>query len=36
MFFLAKYMGSYEINKIGNKFLIRNGDKAVVIEKNNW
>jgi hypothetical protein len=36
MFFLAKYMGSYDINKIGNKFLIRNGDKAVVIEKNNW
>jgi hypothetical protein len=36
MFFLAKYMGSYDINKIGNKFLIRNGNKAVVIEKNNW
>jgi hypothetical protein len=36
MFFLAKYMGSYEINKIDNKFLIRNGDKAVVIEKNSW
>jgi hypothetical protein len=36
MFFLAKYMGSYDINKIGNKFLIRNGDKAVVIEKSNW
>ena len=36
MFFLAKYMGSYEINKIGNKFLIRNGDRAVVIEKDRW
>jgi hypothetical protein len=36
MFFLAKYMGSYDINKIGNKFLIRNGGKAVVIEKSNW
>ena len=36
MFFLAKYMGSYDINKIGNKFLIRNGDQAVVIEKNSW
>lgn len=36
MFFLAKYIGNYEINKIGNKFLIRNGDQAVVIEKNNW
>jgi len=36
MFFLAKYIGSYEINKIGDKFLIRNGDRAVVIEKNRW
>lgn len=36
MFFLAKYIGNYEINKIGNKFLIRNGDRAVVIEKNRW
>jgi hypothetical protein len=36
MFFLAKYIGNYEINKIGNKFLIRNGDKAVVIEKDRW
>ena len=36
MFFLAKYIGGYEINKIGNKFLIRNGDQAVVIEKDRW
>ena len=36
MFFLAKYVGNYEINKIGNKFLIRNGDRAVVIEKDRW
>lgn len=36
MFFLAKYIGNYEINKIGNKFLIRNGDRAVVLEKNRW
>jgi hypothetical protein len=36
MFFLAKYMGNYEINKIGNKFLIRNGNKAIVIEKDRW
>lgn len=36
MFFLAKYIGNYDINKIGNKFLIRNGDQAVVIEKNSW
>lgn len=36
MFFLAKYIGNYEINKIGNKFLIRNGNKAVVLEKDRW
>ena len=36
MFFLNKYLGNYEINKIGNKFLIRNGDRAVVIEKDKW
>ena len=36
MFFLAKYMGNYDINKIGNKFLIRNGTRAVVIEKDRW
>ncbi len=36
MFFLAKYIGNYEINKIGKQFLIRNGDKAVVIEKDRW
>ena len=36
MFFLAKYLGNYEFNKIGNKFLIRNGSKAIVIEKDRW
>ena len=36
MFFLAKYLGNYDFNKIGNKFLIRNGSKAVVIEKDRW
>ena len=36
MFFLNKYLGNYDINKIGNKFLIRNGSKAVVIEKDRW
>jgi hypothetical protein len=30
--FLEKYLGNYEINKIGDKFLIRNKDKAVVIK----
>jgi len=36
MFFLTKYLGNYDINKIGDKFLIRNGDKAVVLEKGRW
>ena len=36
MFFLTKYLGNYDINKIGNKFLIRNGDQAIVIEKDRW
>jgi hypothetical protein len=30
--FLEKYLGNYEINKIGDKFLIRNKDQAVVIK----
>jgi hypothetical protein len=34
--FLNKYLGNYDINKIGNKFLIRNGEKAIVIEKDRW
>jgi hypothetical protein len=34
--FLNKYLGNYDINKIGNKFLIRNGKKAVVVEKGQW
>lgn len=34
--FLNKFLGNYDINKIGNKFLIRNNDKAIVIEKNRW
>ena len=36
MFFLTKYLGNYDINKIGDKFLIRNGNKAVVLEKGRW
>jgi hypothetical protein len=36
VFFLTKYIGNYDIDKIGNKFLIRNGDKAIVIEKGRW
>lgn len=34
--FLNKYLGNYEIEKIGTKFLIRNRDLAVVIEKDHW
>ena len=30
--FLEKYLGNYEIHKIGDKFLVRNGNKAVVIK----
>lgn len=36
MFFLTKYLGNYDINKIGDNFLIRNGSKAVVIKKGRW
>lgn len=34
--FLNKFLGNYDINKIGNCFLIRNGNKAVIIEKDKW
>ena len=34
--FLEKYLGNYEIHKINNKFLIRNGDQAVVVTKERW
>jgi hypothetical protein len=34
--FLNKYLGNYDINKIGDKFLIRNEDKAIVIQKDTW
>lgn len=34
--FLNKYIGNYDITKIGKKFLIRNGNQAVVIEKDHW
>ncbi len=36
VYFLQKYLGNYEINKIGDKFLIRNGNNAVITEKNRW
>ena len=34
--FLEKYLGNYVVHKINNKFLIKNGDKAVIISKNGW
>lgn len=34
--FLTKFLGNYDIDKIDNKFLIRNGNNAVIIEKNRW
>ena len=34
--FLNKYLGNYDINKIENHFLIRNGDRAVILAKTTW
>lgn len=34
--FLEKYLGNYEIAKINGKFLIRNGNNAVVVSKERW
>lgn len=34
--FLEKYLGNYEINKIDGKFLIRNGNKGLVVKKDRW
>jgi hypothetical protein len=34
--FLNKFLGNYDIEKIDGKFLIRNGDTAVIIEKDIW
>jgi hypothetical protein len=31
--FLNKYLGNYDIDKVGNKFLIKNGNRAIVIER---
>lgn len=36
VFFLNKFLGNYDINKIGNKFLIKNNSKAIVIQKDSW
>lgn len=34
--YLNKYLGNYDINKIENHFLIRNGERAVIISKETW
>lgn len=34
--FLEKYLGNYEIHKINNKFLIKNGDIALIVRKDKW
>ena len=34
--FLEKYLGNYEIAKINNKFLIRNGKQAMIVSKERW
>lgn len=34
--FLNKFLGTYDINKIEDKFLIRNGTKAIVLKKDKW
>jgi hypothetical protein len=31
--FLNKYLGNYDIDKVGDKFLIKNGNRAIVIER---
>lgn len=36
VYFLQKYLGNYDINKIGDKFLIRNGNRAMVVQKDSW
>lgn len=36
VFFLTKFLGNYNIEKIADKFLIRNGESAVIIEKDRW
>lgn len=34
--YLNKYLGNYDINKIANKFLVRNGNQAVILSKKSW
>jgi hypothetical protein len=34
--YLEKYLGNYEIYKIDDKFLIKNGEQAIIVQKDNW
>jgi hypothetical protein len=34
--YLEKYLGNYEIHKLDNKFLIKNGDNAIIVQKEGW
>jgi hypothetical protein len=34
--FLEKYLGNYEIHKINNKFILKNGTKAMIFSKDIW
>ena len=34
--FLTKYLGTYSIDKIGNRFLISKEDQSLIIEKERW
>lgn len=34
--YLEKYLGNYEIHKIQDKFLIKNGDRAIIVQKARW
>jgi hypothetical protein len=36
MLYLNKYLGNYDINKIEDHFLIRNGERAVILAKTSW
>lgn len=34
--YIQKYLGNYEVTKIANQFLIKNGDKAVIVDAPKW
>lgn len=34
--FLTKYIGNYNITKLGNKFMLENKGHAIIMEKLQW